>query len=107
MFIRMILSFHLTNQSPEATIEEMLSPQNWISVAVVGGGFLFLTAWEMVAPLRRTLEPKLRHVIRNLTVGGTSLAILTLLQAPVLVPAAEWAAHHRVGLLNRVAVRAP
>src|SRR5207245_166034 len=77
------------------------------SVAVVGGGLLFFTAWETIAPLRRMLEPKLRHVIRNLTVGGISLAILTLLQAPVLVPVAQWAMRHRVGLLNRVAIRAP
>src|SRR5437870_6429478 len=85
----------------------MLSLQNAISVAVVGGGLLFFTPWETIAPLRRMLEPKLRHVIRNLTVGGISLAILTLLQAPVLVPVAQWAMRHRVGLLNRVAIRAP
>ncbi|MDQ6800430.1 MAG: sterol desaturase family protein [Acidobacteriota bacterium] len=85
----------------------MLSPQNAISIAVVSGGFLFFTAWEMVTPLRRILEPKLRHVIRNLTVGVTSLAILTLLQGPVLVPIAEWAARQRVGLLNRVAIQTP
>ena len=83
------------------------SAQTAISVAVIGGGLLFFTAWETLAPLRRTLEPKLRHVIRNLTVGGISLAILTLLQAPVLVPVAEWAARHRAGLLNRVAIPAP
>jgi sterol desaturase/sphingolipid hydroxylase (fatty acid hydroxylase superfamily) len=84
-----------------------LSAENAISVAVVGGGFLFFTAWETLAPLRRVLEPKLQHVIRNITVGGISLAILTLLQAPVLVPVAEWAIRHRFGLLNRVAIPAP
>src|SRR5712692_2946384 len=84
-----------------------VSAQNAISAAVVGGGFVFFTAWETISPLRRMLEPKLRHVIRNLTVGGISLAILTLLQAPVLVPLAEWATGHRVGLLNRVAMPAP
>jgi sterol desaturase/sphingolipid hydroxylase (fatty acid hydroxylase superfamily) len=83
------------------------SAENAISVAVVGGGLLLFTAWETLAPLRRVLEPKLRHVIRNLTVGGISLAILTLLQAPVLVPVAEWAMRHRVGLLNRVSIPAP
>jgi sterol desaturase/sphingolipid hydroxylase (fatty acid hydroxylase superfamily) len=84
-----------------------LSPENGISVAVVGVGFLFFTAWETIWPLRKMLEPKLRHVIRNLTVGGISLAILTLLQAPVLVPLGEWAACHRVGLLNRFHFVAP
>src|SRR2546428_5414820 len=84
-----------------------LSLQNAISAAVVGGAFLFFTAWETISPLRKMLEPKLRRVIRNLTVGGISLAILTLLQAPVLVPVAQWATRHRVGLLNRVAIPAP
>jgi sterol desaturase/sphingolipid hydroxylase (fatty acid hydroxylase superfamily) len=78
-----------------------------ISVVVVAGGFLFFTAWESVAPLRRTLEPKLRHVIRNLSIGGISLAMLTILQAPVLVPLAQWAKDHRVGLLNRFSMPAP
>src|SRR5438093_13785615 len=85
----------------------MTSAENAISVAVVGGGFLFFAAWETIAPLRRVLEPKLRHVIRNLTVGAISLTILTLLQAPVSVPVAQWATRHRVGLPNRVAIPAP
>ena len=84
-----------------------VSPQNAISAAVVGGGLLLFTAWETISPLRRMLEPKLRHVIRNLTVGGISLAILTLLQAPVLVALAEWAMRHRVGLLNQFKVPHP
>ncbi|HYS54354.1 MAG TPA: sterol desaturase family protein [Thermoanaerobaculia bacterium] len=84
-----------------------MSAEDAISVAVVGGGFLFFTAWEAIAPLRRTLEPKLRHVIRNLTVGGVSLAILTLIQAPILVPVAAWATRHRIGLLTRIALPAP
>jgi len=84
-----------------------VSPQNAISAAVVGGGLLLFTAWETISPLRRMLEPKLRRVIRNLTVGGISLAILTLLQAPILVPVAQWAMRHRVGLLNQLAIPGP
>ena len=55
---------------------------------------------ERIAPLRRTVESKLRRVIRNLTTGGVSLAILTLLQTPILIPTARWAEAHHVGLLN-------
>jgi sterol desaturase/sphingolipid hydroxylase (fatty acid hydroxylase superfamily) len=84
-----------------------VSPQNAISAAVVGGGLLLFTAWETISPLRKMLEPKLRRVIRNLTVGGISLAILTLLQAPILVPVAQWAMRHRVGLLNQVEIPPP
>ena len=37
---------------------------------------------------------------RNLTTGGISLALLNLLQAPILVPFALWAQARPVGLLN-------
>lgn len=84
-----------------------LSVQNAISAGVVGGGFLLFTALETISPLRKMLEPKLRRVIRNLTVGGISLAVLTLLQAPILVPVAQWAVRHRVGLLNQLAIPGP
>src|SRR5712692_3357423 len=84
-----------------------VSAQNAISAAVVGGGLLLFTAWETISPLRKMLEPKLRRVIRNLTVGGISLAILTLLQAPILVQVAQRAMRHRVGLLNQVEIPPP
>ena len=69
-------------------------------VAIVGT--LLLVA-EDLAPLRRTVEAKPRHIARNLTVGGVSLAITTLLQAPILQPLAAWIVRERVGLLQRVA----
>ena len=62
--------------------------------------FLVFLAFETVRPLRRQREPKLRRAGRNLTAGGISLAVVTLLQTPFLVPAARWAAAHRFGLLN-------
>jgi sterol desaturase/sphingolipid hydroxylase (fatty acid hydroxylase superfamily) len=57
---------------------------------------------ERIAPLRRTVEPKLRRVARNLSVGGVSLAIMTLLQAPLLRPVASWIVRERIGLLQAV-----
>jgi len=57
---------------------------------------------ERFAPLRRSVESKLRRVARNLTVGGVSLALMTLLQAPVLHPLASWIVRNRVGLLQAV-----
>jgi sterol desaturase/sphingolipid hydroxylase (fatty acid hydroxylase superfamily) len=57
---------------------------------------------ERIAPLRRTVEPKLRRVARNLSVGGVSLAIMTLLQAPLLRPVASWIVRDRIGLLQAV-----
>ncbi len=68
-------------------------------IALVGGAMLL---GEHFAPLRRSVESKLRHVVRNLTVGGVSLALMTLLQAPVLQPVASWIVRNRVGLLQAV-----
>ena len=70
------------------------------SVIILVGGVLF--AFERIAPLRQTVEPKLRHIARNLSTGGVSLAIMTLLQAPLLQPLGSWIARNRVGLLQTV-----
>jgi len=57
---------------------------------------------ERVAPLRRTVESKLRRVVRNLSTGGVSLALMSLVQAPLLQPVAAWIVRDRVGLLQLV-----
>jgi sterol desaturase/sphingolipid hydroxylase (fatty acid hydroxylase superfamily) len=57
---------------------------------------------ERIAPLRRTVESKLRRLTRNLSLGGVSLAIMTLLQAPLLQPVASWIVRQRIGLLQAV-----
>jgi sterol desaturase/sphingolipid hydroxylase (fatty acid hydroxylase superfamily) len=83
---------------------QFLSPQaqRVISITVVSGCFGLLLVAETLASLRPTVESKLRRVIRNLTTGGVSLAILTLLQTPILIPVSRWAEAHHVGLLNWV-----
>jgi sterol desaturase/sphingolipid hydroxylase (fatty acid hydroxylase superfamily) len=48
------------------------------------------------------MEPKPRRVGRNLGLAGIGIAILTLLQTPLLMPAAAWARREHVGLLNWV-----
>jgi sterol desaturase/sphingolipid hydroxylase (fatty acid hydroxylase superfamily) len=57
---------------------------------------------EGIAPLRRTVESKLRRVARNLSMGGVSLAIMSLIQAPLLQPVASWIVRQRIGLLQLV-----
>ena len=42
------------------------------AVIILAGGFMLLAEW--IAPLRRTVEPKLRRIARNLSAGGVSLA---------------------------------
>jgi sterol desaturase/sphingolipid hydroxylase (fatty acid hydroxylase superfamily) len=84
-------------------VEQVRSaPHTAITAAVIilAGGFMLLA--ERFAPLRRTVEPKLRRVVRNLSTGGLSLALMTLLQAPLLQPVASWIVRDRVGLLQAV-----
>ena len=61
-----------------------------------------MAALETVRPLRRRLEPRLRRTIRNFTTGALSLAIVTILQAPIVMPLVHWTQKHGVGLLNLV-----
>jgi sterol desaturase/sphingolipid hydroxylase (fatty acid hydroxylase superfamily) len=70
------------------------------AVIVIVGGSMLLA--ERFAPLRRTVESKLRRVARNLSAGGVSLAIMSLIQAPLLQPVAAWIVRDRVGLLQLV-----
>jgi sterol desaturase/sphingolipid hydroxylase (fatty acid hydroxylase superfamily) len=55
---------------------------------------------EHFAPLRRSVESKFRRVVRNLTIGGVSVALTPLLQAPLLQPIASWIVREHVGLLQ-------
>ncbi len=64
--------------------------------------FLILLGLESWQPLRKPVSSKWVRIARNFTTGGISLALLNLLQAPVLVPFALWAETHRIGLLNLV-----
>ena len=73
-----------------------------VAYAAVAFFFLLLLVLEALRPLRRTVEPKPRRVARNLTLAGLGTAVLTLLQAPLLLPVAEWARAHGLGLLHRV-----
>ncbi len=68
-------------------------------IVIVGGSLLLA---ERITPLRRTVESKLRHVARNLSAGGVSLALMSLLQAPLLQPVAAWIVRSRIGLLQLV-----
>lgn len=79
----------------------------WISPAVVAGVFLIVLLAEAARPLRARVESKLRHAIRNLSTGGISLAVLTLLQAPLLVPVALWAGQHDIGFVRWLQIPKP
>jgi sterol desaturase/sphingolipid hydroxylase (fatty acid hydroxylase superfamily) len=79
----------------------------WVVPSVVAVTFAVTMIAESVAPLRRRVEPRLRHVVRNLTAGGVSLAVMTLLQTPLLLPVARAVEQHQVGLLHWLDVPRP
>ena len=72
----------------------------WGGAAATAVAFLVLVFFESRRPLRRQRESKPRRVARNLTAGGISLAVVTILQTPFLVPATRWAEQRHFGLLN-------
>lgn len=51
----------------------------WISPAAIGLVFVMMLLGETVRPLRARVEQRLRRTIRNLSTGGVSLAVTTLL----------------------------
>ncbi|HEX7253322.1 MAG TPA: sterol desaturase family protein [Thermoanaerobaculia bacterium] len=67
---------------------------------MIVGGFLLLVVAETLSPLRRSREPRLRRVIRNLVMAGAGLATIELLQIPILVPVSRWTMDRGLGVLN-------
>jgi len=92
-----------TNQPLEHT-QPVLNyvPPIWVGAVILAAVLTTMAALETVRPLRRRLEPRLRRTVRNFTTGALSLAIVTLLQAPILMPLVHWAQRRDVGLLNLV-----
>lgn len=79
----------------------------WVVPAIIVSTFLTLFLAESVAPLRRRVEPRFRHIIRNLATGGVALAIMTLIQTPLLVPIAQLLQRNRIGLLQWIDLPRP
>lgn len=79
----------------------------WLLPAVIGGMFLAMLAAESIVPLRRRVEPRLRHLVRNLTTGGVALAVVTLIQTPLVVPIARLVERSQIGLLHWIDLPRP
>jgi sterol desaturase/sphingolipid hydroxylase (fatty acid hydroxylase superfamily) len=74
-----------------------------IPVAVATFGVLL---WlERRRPLRSTVEPKTRHMVRNIAAGGLAAAALQVAERPVASRLTYFVERHRVGLLK--ALRLP
>jgi sterol desaturase/sphingolipid hydroxylase (fatty acid hydroxylase superfamily) len=74
----------------------------WLTPAVVAGGFLLFLWLETRRPLRVERESKLRRVGRNLVTAGIGLAMVELLQIPILIPISRWTMTRGIGLLNQL-----
>src|SRR5438067_805268 len=72
----------------------------WLSGLLVGGAFLALVWLERRRPLRRPVEPKGRHDVRNLAIAGLSAAAVQLVENPVTQPLAALVERRRWGLLK-------
>jgi len=72
----------------------------WVMPVVVAAGFAVMSLVETIAPLRGRVEPRLRRVFRNATVGATSFAVVALVQTPLLVPFSAIVHRLEIGLLH-------
>ncbi|TMQ31954.1 MAG: sterol desaturase family protein [Planctomycetota bacterium] len=72
----------------------------WLSGLLVGGAFLALVWLERRRPLRRPVEPKGRHDVRNLAIAGLSAAAVQVVENPVTQPLAALVEQRRWGLLK-------
>ena len=75
-----------------------------ITSAVIVMTWSALLFGEFIAPLRRSVEAKLRRIARNVTLASLSLIVAMLLEPFLIVPVAQWSAAHHMGLLNLFAM---
>lgn len=73
---------------------------SWLIGSLVGATFVALLIWERRHPLRRSIEPKLRHEARNRAVAGLSFASIQAAEMPVTLPLAKWIERNGWGLVK-------
>ncbi|HZS04200.1 MAG TPA: sterol desaturase family protein [Blastocatellia bacterium] len=72
----------------------------WISLPLTLGAFGALVWLEWRRPLRRSVEPKLTRVARNLAVAAAGGVALGLAERPVTEPLAQRVERNKLGLLK-------
>lgn len=72
----------------------------WLLGCLVAGTFTALLWLERRQPLRRQVEPKLRHTARNLAIGVLGAMAVQLAEAPVVTRVAALVEQRRWGLLK-------
>ena len=66
----------------------------------VPGTILLLSWLECRRPLRRSVEPKLRREVRNLSVAGVSAIAVVMAERPLVMPLAVWVEKQNWGLVR-------
>lgn len=70
---------------------------------MLGAGCVLVLTWlEHRKPLRRSIEPKLKREVRNLTVAGLSAVIVVLVEQPLVQPLAVWVEQRNWGLMRQL-----
>jgi sterol desaturase/sphingolipid hydroxylase (fatty acid hydroxylase superfamily) len=79
------------------------TPVPWWITGVLGAGCVLVLTWlEHRKPLRRSIEPKLKREVRNLTVAGLSAVIVVLVEQPLVQPLAVWVEQRNWGLMRQL-----
>jgi sterol desaturase/sphingolipid hydroxylase (fatty acid hydroxylase superfamily) len=85
-----------------AWVRSALSSPTAITALVIASVGTLMLLGEWAAPLRATVEPKLRRIARNLTSGAISLGVTSWLHPLLLLPVVAWAQREKIGLLHHV-----
>lgn len=72
----------------------------WLTPAIVASFFAVLSIAELLWPLRPAVESKVRRIVRNLGTGGVSLAVMSLIQAPLLIPVGRFVEQEGFGIVQ-------
>ncbi|HEX6179293.1 MAG TPA: sterol desaturase family protein [Thermoanaerobaculia bacterium] len=79
---------------------------NWRLLAIAGS-FAAIAVLEELRPLRRRVERKSRHVIRDVTMAALSGLATAIVQEKVVTPVAARVARRRLGLLHQLPLPRP
>lgn len=75
--------------------------------AFIAAGFLAIAVLEEVRPLRRRVEKKSRHILRDVAMAAMSAVATVFMQDRLVAPRAERVSARRQGLLRQVPLPRP
>jgi sterol desaturase/sphingolipid hydroxylase (fatty acid hydroxylase superfamily) len=85
----------------------MMRARRLAGPALAAGALIALLAAERLRPLRAPTQPARRRMLRNAALGAMSMAVVSVLQRPLVEPLARRAQARRLGLAQRLPLPAP